>query len=143
LICTGFWAKVDFSTPRFKIRERKDMSSSLAAVTQGIAFSQDSIEEIRTALASAATPGWNGSLSLEVVLAPEAAQYISIVVIRRQTEKVEGHTAVRQVLPDPNRKKPVESVVEAIKSKLRIRPVLTALEVQVADGVLQKRTIQE
>jgi hypothetical protein len=116
--------------------------SSLAA-TQGIAFSQDSIEEIRTALASAATPGWNGSLSLEVVLAPEAAQYISIVVIRRQTEKVEGHTAVRQVLPDPNRKKPVESVVEAIKSKLRIRPVLTALEVQVADGVLQKRTIQE
>jgi hypothetical protein len=56
---------------------------------------------------------------------------------------VEGHTAVRQVLPDPNRKKPVESVVEAIKSKLRIRPVLTALEVQVADGVLQKRTIQE
>ena len=118
---------------------------SLAA-TQGIAFSAD---EIRSALESVAIPGFTGSIQLEVLIAPEAAQYISIAVIRRQASpaadgpEATTHGAVRQVLPDPTRKKPVESVLEAIKGKLRIRTGLTALEVHVNDGVLGRKIIQD
>jgi Na+-translocating ferredoxin:NAD+ oxidoreductase RnfG subunit len=125
--------------------KKKGNMSSLAA-TQGIAFSE---QEIRSALESVAIPGFTGSIQLEVLIAPEAAQYITIAVIRRQASPAaEGpqdlaRGAVRQVLPDPTRKKPVESVIEAIKSKLRIRTGLTALEVHVNDGVLGKKIIQD
>ena|ERR1043166_2466400 len=121
------------------VKEKTDMSS--LAATQGIPFSAD---EIRRALESVATPGWNGSIGFEVLIAPEAAKYISIVVIRRQVDKIGGsHQSTRQVLPDPTRKKPVESVIEEIKDKLRLTTVLKALEIQVGDGVLQKKTVQE
>jgi hypothetical protein len=118
---------------------------SLAA-SQGIAFSD---ADIRSALESVAIPGFTGSIQLEVLIAPEAAQYITIAVIRRQVspaaEGPEGpaRAAVRQVLPDPTRKKPVESVIDAIKDRLRIRTGMTALEVHVNDGVLGKKIVQD
>jgi Na+-translocating ferredoxin:NAD+ oxidoreductase RnfG subunit len=127
-------------------RFNKEKTMSSLAATQGIAFSD---AEIRSALESVAIPGFTGSIQLEVLIAPEAAQYITIAVIRRQASPAaEGpqdlaRGAVRQVLPDPTRKKPVESVIEAIKSKLRIRTGLTALEVHVNDGVLGKKIIQD
>jgi hypothetical protein len=115
--------------------------SILAEIPQGIPFSAD---EIRSALESVAIPGYTGSIQLQVLLAPEAAKYITIAVIRRQVSRAEHESpATRQVLPDATRRKPVESVIEDIKTRLRIRTVLTALEVQVADGILQKKTIQE
>jgi hypothetical protein len=139
LICTGFWAMLKL-TPRFQKEERK--MSSLAA-TQGIAFSAD---EIRSALASVAYPGFTGVVQLEIALSPEAAQFVTFAVIRRQSKKIDEQEtagAVRQMLPDPSRKKPVDKVMSDLKSKLFIRPVLTAVEAHYLDGVLQRVTLQE
>jgi hypothetical protein len=119
--------------------------SSLAA-TQGIAFSP---EEIRSALMTVAYPGFTGVVQLEIALAPEAAQHVMFAVVRRQSKKVDDADGAaasapqRQVLPDPTRKKPVDKVMSDIKSKLFIRPVLTAVEAHFADGVLMRVTLQE
>jgi Na+-translocating ferredoxin:NAD+ oxidoreductase RnfG subunit len=115
---------------------------SLAA-SQGIAFSD---QEIRSALASVAYPGFTGVVQLEIALSEEAAQFVTFAVIRRQSKKVDEQEtagAVRHVLPDPSRKKPVDKVVSDLKSKLFIRPVLTAVEAHYLDGVLQRVTLQE
>jgi len=100
-------------------------------------------EEIRAALDSVAIPGYTGVLQLEIGLAPEAAQHVMIGVIRRQSMKVDQPAALKQTLPDPSRKKPVDKVLADIKGKLRIRTVLTAVEAHYLDGVLQKFTIEE
>lgn len=116
--------------------------SSLAA-TQGIAFSD---QEIRSALASVAYPGFTGVVQLDISLSPEAAACVMIGVIRRQSKKVddaETAGAARHVLPDPTRKKPVDKVLSDLKSKLFIRPVLVAVEAHYLDGVLQRVTLQE
>jgi hypothetical protein len=113
--------------------------SSLAA-TQGIAFSD---AEIRSALASVAYPGFTGVVQLDISLTPEAAACVMIGVIRRQSRKVDDQPTMRQTLPDPTRKKPVDKVIGDLKSKLFIRTVVTAVEAHYLDGVLQKFTIQE
>jgi hypothetical protein len=127
-------------TPRFQKEERK--MSSLAA-TQGIAFSD---QEIRSALASVAYPGFTGVVQLDISLTPEAAACVMVGVIRRQSKKVddaEAAGAARHVLPDPTRKKPVDKVLSDLKSKLFIRPVLVAVEAHYLDGVLQRVMLQE
>jgi hypothetical protein len=106
--------------------------SSLAAA-QGIPIPT---EEIRSALESVAIPGYTGTLQLEIGLRAEAAACVMIGVIRRQRGEVAQTT--RQQLPDPSRKKPVDNVIDNIRSKLFIRTVVTAVEAQYEDGVLQK-----
>jgi hypothetical protein len=113
--------------------------SSLAA-TQGIAFSE---AEIRSALESVAIPGFTGTLQIDIGLRPEAAQYLMVGVIRRQSKRVDEPAAMRQELPDPTRKKPVDKVMDDIRSKLFIRTVVTAVEARYLDGVLQNFMIQE
>jgi hypothetical protein len=112
---------------------------SLAA-SQGIPIPP---EEIRSALASVAIPGYTGTLQLEIALSPEAAACVTFAVIRRQSMKVDQPAAMHQTLPDPSRKKPVDKVISDLKSKLFIRTVVTAVEAQYLDGVLLKFTIQE
>ena len=103
------------------------------------------VEEIRSALESVAVPGFTGVLQLEIGLTPAAASCVMIGVIRRQTSRVDAQPqqVTRQVLPDLERKKPVQKVIQDVMGKLLIRPVMTALEVHVVDGVLQKITISE
>lgn len=115
---------------------------SLAASQQGIPIPT---EEIRRALESVAIPGYTGVIQVELGVSAEAAACVTFAVIRRQTVKADQplHSATRQELPDPSRKKPVDKVISDIKSKLFIRSVLTAFEVHVADGVLQKITLVE
>jgi hypothetical protein len=138
LICTGFWAIFNI-TPRFNEERPKPMSS--LAATQGIAFSD---QEIRSALASVAYPGFTGVVQLDISLTPEAAACVMIGVIRRQSKKADDETpAARQTLPDLTRKKPVDKVIGDLKSKLFIRTVVTAVEAHYLDGVLQRFTIQE
>jgi hypothetical protein len=113
---------------------------SLAAA--GIAFSSD---EIRSALESAAIPGFTGTLQVEIGLRPEAAQFVTFAVIRRQSHREEkpATTSTRQELPDPTRKKPVDSVIDKIRSKLLIRTVVTAVEAHYVNGVLQPHWTHE
>lgn len=110
------------------------------ATSQGIAIPT---EQIRSALESVAIPGYTGTLQLEIGLSEAAAQCVMIGVIRRQSLRPDGPAATRQQLPDPQRKKPVERVMEDIKTRLFVRPVLTAVEAHYLDGVLQKFTVQE
>jgi hypothetical protein len=114
--------------------------SPLAESTRGIPIPT---EEIRSALESVAYPGFTGTLQLDIGLRPEAAQCILIGVIRRQSKRADQTAAVRQELPDPTRKKPVENVLADIRGKLFIRSAVTAVEAHYLDGVLQKFTIQE
>jgi hypothetical protein len=112
---------------------------SLAAV-QGIPIPP---EEIRSALESAAIPGFTGTMQLEIGLRSEAAACVMIGVIRRQSKRADQPAATRQELPDPSRKKPVDRAMDDIRGKLFIRTVVTAVEAQYLDGVLQRFTIQE
>lgn len=114
--------------------------SSLAEVPQGIPIPPD---EIRSALESVAIPGFTGTLQLEIALKPEAAACVMFAVIRRQSKQVPQLGTTRQVLPDPERRKPVQSVIEDLKRRLYVRPVVTAIEVHVVDGVVQKITTIE
>jgi hypothetical protein len=116
------------------------MQSLAERPSRGVPFPA---EEIRAALDSVAIPGYTGVLQLEIGLAPEAAEHLMIGVIRRQSMKPDQPATTKQTLPDPSRKKPVDKVIADIKSKLRIRPVLTAVEAHYLDGVLQKFTIEE
>jgi hypothetical protein len=101
-------------------------------------------EEIRSALESVAVPGYTGVIQVEIGVSAAAAACVTFAVIRRQSLKVDAApTSTRQELPDPSRRKPVDKVISDIKSKLFIRSVLTAFEVHVADGVLQKITLVE
>lgn len=114
---------------------------SALAEYQGIPIPAD---EIRAALSSVAIPGFTGVLQLDISLGAGAAEHVMIGVIRRQSHKVEDQPATtRQQLPDPQRKKPVDSVVAKLKAKLMIRTVLTAVEAHYRDGVLTTFNIQE
>jgi hypothetical protein len=119
--------------------------SILAEFPRGIPISADKVEEIRAALQSAAYPGFTGTLQLEICPTPEAAQHVMIAVIRRQTQRADqaSATSSRQLLPDLERKKPVQNVIDAIKSKLVIRTVMLAVEGYFVDGVLQKFQVAE
>src|SRR5689334_2957495 len=110
--------------------------SPLAELPRGIPIP---VDEIRSALESAAIPGFTGSVQVVIGLRPEAAQYVTIAVIRRESRNVNRPTTTQQVLPDPERKKPVQRVVDSIMGKLMIRPIMTALEIQVVDGVAQEK----
>lgn len=112
--------------------------STLAEFPQGIPIPT---EDIRSALESVAVPGYTGTIQLEIGLRAEAASCVMLGVIRRQTKRVDQDPTTRQTLPDPSRKKPVDKVIDDVKSKLFIRSVMTAFEVNVVDGVLQKITI--
>lgn len=101
------------------------------------------VEEIRSALESVAIPGYTGTLYVEIGLRPEAAACVAMAVIRRQSKKLDQPAALRQELPDPGRKKPVDKVIDDLRSKLFIRTVLTAVEAHYLDGVLKNFTIQE
>lgn len=112
--------------------------SSLAA-TQGIAFSEKKIDEIKDELASAAIPGFTGTLQVIVGLTPDAANCVTITVLRREVHNLDKPTVTRQDLPDTRRRKPVESVVDAIRKKLFVGTGITALEVEYVDGVPQEK----
>lgn len=112
---------------------------SALAEYQGIPIPAD---EIRAALASVAIPGYTGTLYVEIGLRPEAAACVAIAVIRRQSKKVDDTTAaIRQELPDLMRKKPVDKVIDDLKSQLFIRTVLTAVEAHYRDGVVMNFTV--
>jgi hypothetical protein len=119
-------------TPRFQKEERK--MSSLAA-TQGIAFSDEKIAEIRHEIASSAIPGFTGTLSVIIGLTPDAVNCVTISVLRREVHNLDKPTVTQQDLPDPKRRKPVDSVIDAIRQKLIVRTGITALEVEYVDGV--------
>lgn len=110
------------------------------AVTGGVPIP---LEEVRFALDSVAVPGFTGTLQLEIGLREEAARCVRIDVVRRQVMRYEAVDGVRHTLPDPERKKPVQSAITKLEPRLIIRPVLTAVEFHLANGVLQKWTIQE
>jgi hypothetical protein len=114
--------------------------STLAERQQGIPIPLD---DIRSALESVAIPGYTGTLQLDISVGAEAAKCVMIGVIRRQTFKVDQPASVRQTLPDPARKKPVEKVLADIKARLMIRTVVTAVEAHYNDGVLQRFTVVE
>lgn len=114
--------------------------SSLAEFTQGIPIPD---AEIRSALESVAIPGYTGTLQLEIGLKAEAAQCVMIGVIRRQSFRPDQPAAVKQTLPDPTRKMPVQRVMDQLKAKLMIRSVVTAVEANFLDGVLQSYKVQE
>jgi|ERR1051326_6327294 hypothetical protein len=105
--------------------------SLLAEVPQGIPFSAD---EIRSYLEAAAIAGFTGALQLSIGLRDEIAEHIVIKPIFRCSH-LEGKFEV--INPDPTRKKPVGRVIEDIRPKLVIRPVLTAMEVRFLKGVVQ------
>lgn len=121
---------------------------SLAA-SQGIPIPA---QDIRSALESVAIPGFNGSLQMEINFAQFAdpkeleellSRLIVITVLRRETKRIDQESAptvTRQQLPDPTRKKPVEKVIADVKKVLFVTTMLKALEVQIADGVVQKMT---
>jgi hypothetical protein len=111
------------------------MSSSLAAVTQGIAIPPD---EIRSALDSMAYPGFTGMLQVQLYLLDEASKFVRVAVWRAENKRTEKLQAERQVLPDPERKKPVQNVIDDIKGLLYVRTVLVALEVHYLNGVVKE-----
>jgi hypothetical protein len=113
------------------------MSSSLAAATtQGIPIPPDLI---RSALESVAYPGYTGSMQVELMLPADIVQKVMVCVVRRQTKLMSKDEPAnqRQVMPDPERKKPVEKVIADIKGLLYVRTVLLALEVNFVNGVPQ------
>lgn len=116
-------------------KEKRDMSS--LAATQGIPFSA---EYLRSALESAAIPGFTGSMQVNIGVSEEAAKCVMFSVLRRETHRKDQQTVTRQALPDPTRKKPVDSVIDALKSKLFIRTVVMVVEAHYVDGVLQNWT---
>jgi hypothetical protein len=126
----------DFN-PKVQLRDKKEhMSSSLAAASpQGIPIPPD---EIRSALMSAAIPGFTGTLQLNVYLRDDAAKCVSIGVLRREAKRADKDQAadIRQTLPDPERKKPVDKVIEDIRNLLYVRTVLMAVEAHYLNGVL-------
>lgn len=114
--------------------------STLAEFPRGIPFSD---AEIRSALESVAIPGFTGVVQMEINLGPEVAQHVAIAVIRRQSLKPDQPAVQRQTLPDPTRKKPVQQVLDHLKSRLMIRCVVAAIEANFLDGVLQNYKVQE
>lgn len=99
--------------------------------------------ELRAALHSVAIPGWTGTLYVEIGLREETEagqQRLSVVfaVRKREAKRVnsaEGNSI--QILPDVERRKPMERVLSAIRPKLLVQPVLKGLEVFVKDGCFQ------
>lgn len=97
--------------------------------------------ELRAALQSVAIPGYNGSLTVEIGLREVKDEfgaryiYIAMSVLRRESKRMSEPAGQRQILPDPERRKPVDKVIEAIRPKLFIRPVLRLFEVHFKNGV--------
>jgi len=100
-------------------------------------------EEILSALESVAVPGYTGLLQVEISLTAAAADCVLIGVVRRQSHRADKPMSTFQALPDPQRKKPVQNVMDHLKEKLMIRSVVTAIEAHYLDGVLQKFSVQE
>ncbi|HEV3041892.1 MAG TPA: hypothetical protein VHA33_29275 [Candidatus Angelobacter sp.] len=102
-------------------------------------------EEIHSALSSAAVPGYTGSLQIEFSVQPEAARHVMIAVIRRQSKSTQEVT--REIVPavgaETARKKSVQRVLTDLQQKLRLRPVVLAIEAQYVDGELKKYTVME
>ena len=97
--------------------------------------------ELRAVLQSAAMPGYSGSITIEIGLRAEARSYIMLGVMRRESRK--PGAGQRQMLPDPERRKPVENVIEELRPKLFVRPILRAVEAHYDNGVLTKFNIVE
>ncbi len=117
----------------------KGSMSTLAEFSRGIPIPE---AEIRSALESVAIPGYTGTLQLEINLGPEVAQHVAIAVIRRQSLKPDQAAVQKQTLPDPARKKPVQAVLDQLRSKLMIQCVVAAVEANFLDGVLQNYKVQ-
>ena len=102
--------------------------------------------QLRAALESVAIPGYNGSVSIEIGLAPGEGNSFTVVmaVCRRETKRPGSPApAERQLLPDPERKKLVQDVIDGIRTKLFVRPILQALEAQFENGRVMKFSIAE
>ncbi len=100
-------------------------------------------DELRTALQSVAIPGYTGSMVVEIGLREEVAQFIVMAVLRQQSKSVGEHRVVKQTIPDPDRRRPVDKVLADLRPKLFIRPVLLAVEAHYLDGILQRFIIRE
>jgi hypothetical protein len=105
--------------------------------------------ELRTALHSVAVPGFTGTLCVEIGLAEETEDgqrryYVVMAIRRRESKRTGDDSAGQQILPDVERRKPVEKVLAVLRPKLFLRPILQAVEFHLKDGVLQPNfTIQE
>lgn len=113
--------------------------SSLAVASRGVPIP---VDEISSALRSAAVPGYTGALQLELLVRPEAVSYVVIVVTRRQSVPANTREEVPAV-GEHLRKKSVQRAVDGLRDKLILRPVLLAVEAHFVDGELKKVTIVE
>lgn len=100
------------------------------------------MEEIHSALRSAAVPGYTGSLHLQLVVNPEAVSHARLLVTRRQSLSGDTREDV-PVMGDHLRKKGLQRAVDGLRDKLVLRPVLLAVEAHFVDGELKKVTITE
>jgi hypothetical protein len=97
--------------------------------------------ELRSALQSVAIPGYTGSICVEFGFhqAENGKSFIvAMTVLRREHRKVGATADHRQILPDPERKKPVESVLDELRPLLLVRPVRRAIEFHVDNGKILK-----
>lgn len=119
---------------------------SLAEFPRGIPIP---VDEIRSALESAAVPGTSGSIQIVIGLKPtvpckhcgeivDLSDHVTFAVVRRLRMGTE-HPAQTQVLPDVTRKKPVQNVLRAVTGKMQVRMQIQALEFYVEDGILQDK----
>ncbi|HEY2361185.1 MAG TPA: hypothetical protein VGK36_08725 [Candidatus Angelobacter sp.] len=107
--------------------------STLAEFPQGIPIPAD---EIRSALMSAAIPGFTGTLRTKFYLTPNAASCVRVDVLWDEAKRTDTPEKRKQTLPDPDRRKPVQKVIEDIENLLFVRTVLVAVEAHYLDGVL-------
>lgn len=102
-------------------------------------------DEIAAALRSAAVPGFTGSVTVEILVKPEAVECLSFRPKFRSHHKANGVAQAPAPLSavDPTRAKPVQSCIASIRSKLILRSVLLRIEANFCDGVLQNWVIEE
>ena len=100
--------------------------------------------EVRTALLSAAVPGWTGSVRITFRVQPEAAQAIVLQVDRSQKEPV-GQTTERVHLNIPLRERTqrVDDKLRELKPRLTLRPRVIAIVGHYVDGQLRNCDIED
>jgi hypothetical protein len=100
-------------------------------------------EEIHAALRSVAIPGYTGTLQLSLTVSPEAARFVTIAIVRRQSQTQESTREEIPVTGEHLRKKSVQKVMDDLRGRLYLRPILMGIEAHYVDGELKKFTIIE
>lgn len=109
---------------------------ALADFSQGIPIPE---ELIRSALEHYAAPGYTGTALLDITLTPNVAECVRVTASFKESHKIDlakEATPTKWMLPDPKRKKPVESAMKVMKPRLVIRPVVVGVEAYYLDGML-------